>query len=551
MYRIPSLPSDRGGVSDTITYERQIHHVNETYIRSGHPNIDALLPRIREFLANDSSEYIMLGTKVRGYRAPDAPSIWLRDHSDMMRGFKYWEADMVSTINHFAEMQSARGWIFDYFTTNPEKVPCEKENWAKYVRVPVEADVEYRFIKAMALAWQSTGDDRWLRKILPHAERALEYALTDDWRWDNKRQLVKRAYTIDTWDFDYTAGRHPWLNFQVTDRTFWGIMHGDSSGYYEAFTLLSRFYQHLKNTRRAAHWAKFAESFRRRANKTSFNGRFYTHQIPLVPVSIDGVDTSEQLSLSNAMNINRGLASHDMAVSILQEYQRREQANGAFAAWYSIDPPFPSGIFGDEKIVTGMYCNGGIMPLVGGEIARAAFEHGFEEFGVEQLLKYEKLTANNESYLWYFPDGRHATVETSTSPDASPTDGWGSSSMLYALMEGLAGVVDDHKLFRKVRLSPRWPAARVTTASVCARYQSSAASFEYTYEHQTATCRILLELNGKADIALHVLLPKRARAKRVLVNGKAVRHRNVMVRDSPYADAGTTVRSSALVEIRY
>jgi hypothetical protein len=337
----------------------------------------------------------------------------------------------------------------------------------------------------------------------------------------------------------------------VTDRTFWSIMHGDSSGYYEAFTLLSRFYRHLRNGRRAAHWSKFAESFRRRANRVSFNGRFYTHQIPLLPVSIDGVDTAEQLSLSNAMNINRGLATHDMAVSILEEYQQRERANGAFAPWYSIDPPFPAGIFGDEKIVMGMYCNGGIMPLVGGEIARAAFEHGFEEFGVEQLLKYEKLTANNESYLWYFPDGRHATIETSTSPDASPTDGWGSSSMLYALVEGLAGIVDEHKLFQKVRLSPRWIAAGTSTAGVRTRYESSGASFEYSYEHDPGAKRILMELGGKADVALHVMLPRGARAKRILVNGKTVRHRSVMVRESPYADAEASVRKSTLVEVRY
>jgi len=56
---------------------------------------------------------------------------------------------MRSAIDHFAEMQSEAGWLFDYFTMTPEKVPCEKENWAKYVRVPVEADVEYRFIKAV------------------------------------------------------------------------------------------------------------------------------------------------------------------------------------------------------------------------------------------------------------------------------------------------------------------------------------------------------------------------------------------------------------------
>ena len=99
------------------------------------------------------------------------------------------------------------------------------------------------------------------------------------------------------------------------------------------------------------------------------------------------------------------------------------------------------------------------MPLVGGELARAALEHGREAYGVAQLLRYEELTRGNETYLWYFPDGRPSSIETSTSPDASPTDGWGSTAMLFALVEGLGGVVDASSLYRDVRLSPRWAAA--------------------------------------------------------------------------------------------
>ncbi len=525
--------------------------MKDTFIKTGDAQLDALVPRIKAFLANDVSEYNMMGSQVRGYRSPDAPSIWLRDHSDMMRGAKYWEHDLQSVINHFAETQTARGWIFDYFTMTPEKVPCEKENWAKYVRVPVEADVEYRFVKAIHLAWQATGDDEWLKRMLPHMEAALAYVLTDEWRWDKKHKLVKRGYSIDTWDFDYTAGRSEWLNFQINEHTFWGIMHGDNSGYYEAFMQMSIFYAHLKNRKRATYWQKFAEAFRKRANKVCYNGKFYTHQVPLVPITIEGVDTVEQLSLSNAMNINRGMATHEMAVNILREYQQREESNKSFASWYSIDPPFPAGIFGDEKIVKGMYCNGGIMPLVGGEIARAAFEHGMEEYGVQQLLKYEALTVNNESFLWYFPNGQHATLETSTSPDASPTDGWGSSSMLYALIEGLAGIVDKHKLYQRVSLSPRWIAAGRDEVHVGVSYGASHTGFEYTFMHDAGKKLIQCEVKGHAFVNLHLLLPKGTEASSVRVNGRKVKHKNVRVEESPYADASFALKKKATVQVSY
>ncbi len=525
--------------------------MKHTYITCSNDRLNVLVPRIKKFLSHDTTDYNMFGRQVRGYRSPDAPSIWIRDYSDMMRGFRYWETDMKSTVDHFAETQTARGWIFDYFTMTPEKVPCEKENWAKYVRVPVEADVEFRFVKAAYMAWQATGDDAWVKSLLPHMEKALQYIMTDAWRWDAAVKLVKRAYTMDTWDFDYTAGRHPWLNFQITPHTFWGIMHGDNSGYYEAFLQLSALYAHCKNTPRAEYWKKEAEDLRRRANKLCFNGTFYTHFVKRTPVTVKGVDESSQLSLSNPMDINRGMATHAIAVSILKEYQKRGRDVDTFAEWFSIDPPFPDGIWGDEKIVKGMYCNGGIMPLVGGEIARAAFEHGFESYAVEQLLKYEELTRSEESYLWYFPNGEHATLETSTSPDSSPTDGWGSSAMLYALMEGLAGIVDQHKLYTSVRISPRWLAAGCNEASACAAYGASGASIEYSFVHDPVKRTIAMDIAGTAAVALHLLLPNGMRAKKVLVNGKAVAHKNEKIEQSPYVNSSFTVKKNASVLVHY
>jgi hypothetical protein len=525
--------------------------MKKTSIICHHPQLDALLPRIKGFLDKDVSEYTVMGSRVRGYRSPDGPSLWLRDHSDMMRGFRYWERDMKSMVDYFAETQTRRGWLFDFVAQVPEKLPSERENWAKHVRVPVEADVEYRFVNAVFLAWQATGDDRWMKQLLPAVEKALAYVLTDPWRWDPKHRLVKRGLTVDTWDFDYTAGRHSWLNFQVTDRTFWGIMHGDNSGYYEAFLRLAAMYAHLKDRKRSGYWSRYAAAFRRRANALCFNGRFYTHHVHLVPVKIPGVDESGQLSLSNPMDINRGLATHAIAKAILQEYARRGAATRGFAEWFSIDPPFPDGIFGDEKIVGGAYCNGGIMPLVGGELARAAFEHGFEQYGVEQLLKYADLTKDNETYLWYFPDGRHATREASTSPEAYPTDGWGSSAMLYALMEGLAGVVDMGCLFRNVTIAPRWIAADRNEAEVTAAYGASGAFISYSYLHDPRRHTIEIEITGNAVINLHLLLPLNTRKARVRVDGRAQPSRVVFVESSPYVDCRMHVKRPLCVSINY
>ncbi len=505
----------------------------ETSITTENELLDKFHPTIKGFLEQDQVSYLIDNVLVHGYRSPDCNAIWLRDHSDMLRGARYFETDMTSAITHFAMTQQANGSIYDF-------VSCamDRENWTKYVRVPVEADVEFRFVKAIFLAWQATGDHTWMKEMLLHAERAMNYIFTHPWRWDAKHGLVKRAYTIDTWDFDFVDDHQPWLNFQISERTHWGIMHGDNSGYYEACMLLARMYHHLGDTARAGFWQQTGQGIRERANRLCWNGRFYAHRVPLDDFRMLEVNEAEQLSLSNPMDINRGLPTHEMAVAILREYQRRKQHTAAFAEWFSIDPAFPNGRFGDPKLVAGAYCNGGIMPLVGGELARAAFEHGFEQYGLETLLQYARMIyQKSETYLWYFPDGTPASLETSTSPDAQPTDGWGSSAMLYAFMEGLVGVVDESFRFKKIKLSPRWVIADVQNATIRVGYGASDAGLHYEFEWTPNKGRIQLLLEGESEVRLHLLLPAQRTALHAKLDGQLWPYHQSAIETSQYLDA--------------
>ena len=530
---------------------RLIPSTPSSFLRTGEPAFDELFDTVRTFLEQDVMELVVDGRRVSGFRTPDARSIWIRDHCDMLRMGRYFHADATSIVQHFAETQSASGRIFDYVTTYPEKLPCERENWTKYVRVPVEADVEYRFVKAAWLAWQACGDDDWICKHLPAMERALRYIMSHPWYWDEQLNLVKRAYTIDTWDFAYTAGRHEWLQFQIDEHTFWGIMHGDNSGYYEAFRILAKLYTHFGDSERAGYWTEQAHGLKVRANEICWNGKFYTHFVKRTPVSIAGVDEAAQLSLSNPMDINRGLTEQAQAVSIIEEYQRRRRTTPAFAEWFSIDPPFPDGVFGDEKLVAGAYVNGGIMPLVGGELARAAFDTGFESYGVDILKRYWALIGERQAtYLWYFPDGTPASVEASTSPEAQPTDGWGSSAMLYALVEGLIGLVDEGKGFDRLLLAPRWAVTGVRNVEVQLGYAASGATVGYVYRAEDE--RLRLEVSAPLSSAhLHILLPMGRVAVGVTVDQRHVPYRSTQVRSSGYVDFDLTIdgRASLTIEL--
>lgn len=275
---------------------------------------------------------------------------------------------------------------------------------------------------------------------------------------------------------------------------------------------MAKLYQTTGNEQRAQYWLALAEGVKRRANNLLFNGAFYKHFYKLGSFSIEGVDEDQQLSLSNPMAINRGLATPEIARAILSAYKQRRASTGAFAEWFSIDPPFPAGAFGDEKLVPGAYINGGIMPLVGGELARAAFSSGDSNYGLSILDQYHTMTSRSgETYLWYFPDGRPSSPETSTSPEATATDGWGSSAMLYALVEGLCGIEDLGAGFKSVRCSPRWVASGEDTAEVNVSYAASGAHFGYRFNHLKEKKQVDLSLRaGLAQVELRLLLPSSA-----------------------------------------
>jgi hypothetical protein len=523
--------------------------IDGTYIKTGRHEFDALVPIVRSFLEKDLLELAIDGKTVRGFRSPDVKSIWIRDHSDMLRIGRYFFEDVTSAVEHFGETQADGGRIFDYFTTFPEKPPCERENWTKYVRVPVEADVEYRFVKAAYLAWQACGDDEWIRRLLPKMEKALGYVISHPWYWDAKRGLVKRPYTVDTWDFAYTAGTHERLQFQIDANTFWGIMHGDNSGYFEAFRIVARLYDRFGDRRRAEFWRDEAERLKAAMNTLCWNGDFYTHFAKMSDVTIPGVDESSQLSLSNPMDINRGVANQAQAEAIIGEYVRRRERTGAFAEWFSIDPPFPAGVFGDEKLKEGAYVNGGIMPLVGGELAKAAFRHGFETYGVDILRRYsEMVTEKGESYLWYFPDGTPSSVETSTSPEAQPTDGWGSSAMLEALVGGLAGVEDLGSGFDQARILPRWVAAGIDEAEVQLTYPASGRAIKYTYRRAESAISLVIRATG-SDVECRALLPDGRDARSVVAGGRDIDWRSAPVRNSTYVQYNIHVDGQIRIDV--
>ncbi|RMD76128.1 MAG: hypothetical protein D6823_08980, partial [Chloroflexi bacterium] len=317
----------------------------------------------------------------------------------------------------------------------------------------------------------------------------------------------------------------------IDEQTKWGIFHGDNTGLAAALNALALMEEAAGQADLAAVRRTIAADLMVRLNALSWNGRFYTHHVKLIPYDVPGVDEAEQLSLSNAIALNRGVLTETQGRAIVAEYLRRlnDPRRIAFAEWYSIDPPFPVGAFdmnGRLGERPGEYVNGGIMPLVGGELARGAFRYGYEAYGFNILQRYINLIERTgASYLWYYPTGGIAPAN-----EFLPTDGWGASAMLGAFIEGAAGIEDQHTSFTTVTISPRWPADPVYTIHdvyAVARYAAGDGYVAYRWQLTPTTdnqpSQINLTATGNGDsFRLRLLVPAGMTPQTVHLNGAPI-----------------------------
>lgn len=482
-------------------------------IKTGHREWDEFWNIVKEFIESNRVEINHDGKRVKGFHSPDCPWLWFRDSIHYMEITPFLDSDLKSPINLMLNTQQDDGSFLDFIRED-----------GSMLRVPTEADLEYLAVIGVYRAWLATGDDEWMRGCLPALKRGLSYMTSHPWRWDEKYQLPKRAYTIDTWDFDIREGLKElhWPG-TIDDKTHFGIMHGDVSGLYHAYNLMKIMLRYLGKHEDANKYSILADDLRTRANKLLWNGKFYRHRLPLDDYRVSDINEDEQLSLSNPYDINRGLPTYEMSRSIIREYQLRRTKTKAFAEWFSIDPPFPAGLFGDDKLIPGAYVNGGIMPLVGGQLAKAAFQNGFPDYGIDILKRYFKMIdETGESYLWYFPDGRHATKEESTSPEAYATDPWGSSSMMSALVEGLAGIRCILPCFEAVQLAPLWDASGISQSEVKLAYPSSGADFQYLYSRDTENNVTEIIVKSSFVNFLHIVIQDNASSIKAESRGSSV-----------------------------
>jgi len=123
-----------------------------------------------------------------------------------------------------------------------------------------------------------------MKQHLRSAARALDYSINDPARWSRRFQLLKRVYTIDSWDFQVDDAYTPKIGLTDTmlidpEKSKFGVFFGDNTHYAAACEELAEMFDHAGQAASAANYRARAQEIRARLDALSWNGRFFTHFI--------------------------------------------------------------------------------------------------------------------------------------------------------------------------------------------------------------------------------------------------------------------------------
>lgn len=361
---------------------------------------------------------------------------WILDHCQTMKGLKYFKSYGAELVNLLRETQREDGMIYsfvqympnaDYFLTRDKFSGYSKRIGDKvFVRQPTENHPEYLYVNTIYQCWKADGNDTWMRSNLNSAARALNYTLNDPARWSRRFGLLKRVYTIDSWDFAVEDEYLPDLgmtNSMIIDpvKSKFGVFFGDNTGYISACLELAEMYTHTGMLVDAKKFTDRAAEISDRLNRLSWNGKYFTHFIDedsTVKRKL-GVDEKSQIAQSNAYSLNRYISSIQSRAIIKTYLDLKDMLPaGSPGEWYAIYPPFQRGFGAHNQLW--QYMNGGVGGHVAGELARGAYEQGYEVYGTDILNRLFELGKKYNNKIYFAYTG--ATVPPPPLPDFRPLD---------------------------------------------------------------------------------------------------------------------------------
>ena len=416
-----TLLNSKGAVIATTNFEL----IAKTDINDGGKMSDMFQLFYKSMLVYDENGYEELDWNGNKYRCFVH---WALDNNNTMNGMQYFSPYSGDLVDIFRETQLPNGMIWSY--VKPKKLDSRynetayspinffrKDSTVWFARQPAENHVEYNYVNMIYKNWKGSANTDWMKTNLESAARALDFCITDSIRWSKRFQLLKRPFCIDSWDFQIDDKYTPETPIGKTmmivpGKTKYGIFFGDNTGYFDACNQLAEMYEYVGDKINAEKFRTRALQIIERLNRLSWNGQFYTHFIDEDSTVIRdlGVDNKLQIAQGNMYSLNRGLP-HDMNVAIIKTYQQLKSnlPGGSSAEWYSIFPPFEKGFVNQNP--KWQYMNGGIAAHAAGELAKGAFENGFENYGSDILNRLYNLGKQYNNRIYFAYTGAYPTPD--------------------------------------------------------------------------------------------------------------------------------------------
>lgn len=475
---------------------------------------------------------------------------WIRDDAFSLEGSKYLASTSASWIDFYLSQQREDGMLFEkieakqtpqtyYYYLPRDCYKYVEEGIGGVCRLDVEADVEFLLVQAAYQTWQASGDDTWMKEILPGLDKAMTYIRTDKTRWSSKYGLAIRANTIDTWDYYYTNEHRavsPWWEPKAGfSKTAMCVFYGDNTGYYQAACQLAEMYRVVGNDTRMNYWLNEAQNVRTNLMETAWNGNYFAHMVHIDPtpeeadarMQEDFEKDWERLSLSLTYTLNRNFLTQEEGEKIIEAFRNFrdnppaiEGKTGAatdenyFAEWVTIYPAYLNGFGGATSIGNGM--NASLCSFGAGALSRGSYIYGYADYGTNILERLKDLCVRDgQIHFVYYRDG-------SVLPGVGPAV-WGAGSIYAAITEGLTGIRDGGDQYLYATVAPAWTSTSYDEVYTTTSYGASDAYVAYTMKHDKATSTVRYTLVGDSEtMHLQMLVPTGNIPKAVQINGKSV-----------------------------
>ena len=114
-------------------------------------------------------------------------------------------------------------------------------------------------------------------------------------------------------------------------------------------------------------------------------------------------------------------------------------------------------------------------------------------------------------------------------------DNWGAAAVVYALIEGLAGVKDGGVAFREAQLAPRWIKAGVNKVKTNIKYEASGGYVSYDYLYDDTSKELKVDFTGNAEkFNVKIILPDGKAPASVRLNNTDIVYNTAKVEGSVY-----------------